>query len=882
MKKTVIIILSVLLAVALAGCIYHFVLLRDARTENVKQTEALGAMKLTADDNADTIAALTATLKEREDALAALTAALEQLKKENAALSAAAKEKDSQVAALDQDAQRKNALAEEKAAAYDALNEQYAALLKESDEQAAQLNQTIKAREDELAALKAQADESAAQIGELNTTVAENAQTIEVLQADVEAKKSEIEAKAAQIEALNAAVAQKEETIGTLNADVAVKKGEIEEKTAQIAQMSEHAESKKSEIEALNDEITALNAAIGVKEQTIEALGTDVEAKKGEIEALNTEIGTLNAAVKEKEETIAALSANVDPAEHAQKLAEIETLTAAGKEKDQTIEALNADVAAKAQDIKGKAAEIDALTAAGTEKDQTIEALNADITAKDADIEGKIAEIDTLTAVVAAREQTIQENETKIDTLTAAIAARELTIKDNEAQIGDLKTRLNIKNPLDAYDIAALDETSLYGRAARLMENQQWKEAQTLLLSSTDEKSVELLKTCNAQCFLADLQAGLKERWALAGEDTSVMSNEKTVAYYTALVNAELNRIGMYASLTLDDEQLTAYAGTYISALNNQLVGIEEFFSKDLDRYYRYWQEEGYNRRAQILFLLNREYGLSELAGSAPFKDMVNTGEHINLFVMAERSLAPQILSGSFKLINANQKRVTMNPFTLTNTSGCTLESVTLKMHLYDAAGAEVSVLQLYYGDNLLPGAKLKTAGKRIDTPFARYAIECLINIKSAAYQDSFSFTVAPLAQFGWNGEIVNAPAVEAGTPEYAIENVHARWTTHTAWGAASYVPSLQFDVRNIGAEKSGEVVIRCEFVNEANQTIWSEETSYVTGPNDVFLNPDDSKRAFLYSSVGYGEALNAVALADVSANVYINGVFVENIKIEK
>lgn len=980
MKKTVIIILSVLLAVALAGCIYHFVLLRDARTENAKQAEALGTMKLTADDSANEIAALKASITEREDSLAALTAELEQLKKENAALSAAAQEKDGKVAALDQDAAQKIAQAEKISAEYDALNEKYAALVEKTNEMIAQLNQTVKAQEDDIAALRAEKGEqdgqietlnaavmekdeaiaqltkdieagkgelesSAAQIGALNTTVAENAQTIEALRTDIEEKKSEIDAKAAQIETLNAVVLEKEKTIESLGADIEEKKGEIEAKTAEIAAMGDHVEAKKSEIDTLNAEIETLNAAIKEKEETIRALDTDVKTKKDEIDALNAEIGTLNAAVKEKEETIAALNGNVDAAEHAQKLAEIEalsadlaaqkadienktaqidTLTAVGKEKDQTIDALNADITAKAADIAAKVADIDtkaaqieALTAAGNEKDQTIEALTADIAAKAADIEGKIAEINTLTGTVAAREKTIAENndaiaglKTDIDHLNGTlaarektiedgnaeiaglkdnvkalvdtVAAREKTIEDNGAKIADLEMRLNIKNPLDAYGDEALDETTLYGRAVRLIEEKQWKQAQMLLLNSTDEKSVTLLKSCNAQCFLADLQTGLKERWALAGEDTSVMSNEKTIEYYTSLVNAELNHIGMYASLALDDETLTAYAGTYISALNNQLVGIEEFFSKDTSSYYRYWQEEGYNRRAQILFLINREYGLDALADSAQFKSMVNTGEHINLFVMAERSLAPQLLTGSFALKDATAKRVELNRFTLENTSGCTLESVTLKLHLYDAAGKEITVAQLYHGSRILPGAKMKTYDVRLSTPFASYSIECAVDVQSAAYKDSFSFTVVPLTQFGWDGAIQNAPKVAQGEPLYALENVNARWTMHTAWGAASYVPSLQFDVRNTGTEKSGEVVIRCEFVNEANQTLWSEETSYVTGQSDAFLNPGDAKRAFLYSSVGYGEALNPVALADVSANVYINDVLVSSIKIKK
>ena len=101
----------------------------------------------------------------------------------------------------------------------------------------------------------------------------------------------------------------------------------------------------------------------------------------------------------------------------------------------------------------------------------------------------------------------------------------------------------------------------------------------------------------------------------------------------------------------------------------------------------------------------------------------------------------------------------------------------------------------------------------------------------------------------------------------------------NTSWSKTLYVPVLKFDVLNSGTGDATKVTVKVVFTDQATKQVWDEETTYVIGSSDTPLKAGFSKKAFVYSSVGYKTKITP---PDLSADIYINGQLVDTITVNK
>ena len=109
------------------------------------------------------------------------------------------------------------------------------------------------------------------------------------------------------------------------------------------------------------------------------------------------------------------------------------------------------------------------------------------------------------------------------------------------------------------------------------------------------------------KAFLSNMKKGLEARWDIP-ERNSTASELR--ACHTECVNAELNAIGDLDAYTFENEELRDLAYQYVAALNSQLEGIK-YYGIDNGKHDRLYYDEGYNRRAEIIYLLVTNHGLT-------------------------------------------------------------------------------------------------------------------------------------------------------------------------------------------------------------------------------------------------------------------------------
>ena len=108
--------------------------------------------------------------------------------------------------------------------------------------------------------------------------------------------------------------------------------------------------------------------------------------------------------------------------------------------------------------------------------------------------------------------------------------------------------------------------------------------------------------------FLADFISALETRWKLTDNTPSKLTDKQRKNVKRKYVQVELNRLGKYEAVTMEDPWLNLLAHAYIKGLRNQSRAAEEFYNKDEVLFSEYWTEKGSNYRALSIYLITQYY----------------------------------------------------------------------------------------------------------------------------------------------------------------------------------------------------------------------------------------------------------------------------------
>lgn len=411
--------------------------------------------------------------------------------------------------------------------------------------------------------------------------------------------------------------------------------------------------------------------------------------------------------------------------------------------------------------------------------------------------------------------------------------------------------------------------------AQMLFDEGKAKEAQQLLMEIKSPSMADLLRKCNDVCFLPDLVTALNARWGYPEVDASVLSDSQLIEYYTELVSSELSILAMYGDAEFSDALLAQYAYGYINALQNQLIGITEFYGVNQELYEEYWEANGYGKRAQMLYWINRKYGISTKYPDV-LKEMVMLGQEYDMIVSVETMLTNELSTVSYHLANNNEYSVNIAPFELTNSTDYPIEYLNITANLLDANGNVVGQAYLYYGNAIKAGQHIKTDNGYISDKFTKLEFVCEYTVTNGTYYDQGKVNVMPGEQFGWNGNITDGGVTAAGQPEFALEDVSASWDWNSSWTNKLYTPIVKFSVKNTGTASADKVIVHCVFINEDRKEVWSEETVHVTSSMDAPLKAGYKKKAFIYSAVGFD--MQPTSLPNIVVEIYVNDVLTQTL----
>lgn len=379
--------------------------------------------------------------------------------------------------------------------------------------------------------------------------------------------------------------------------------------------------------------------------------------------------------------------------------------------------------------------------------------------------------------------------------------------------------------------------------------------------------------------FISDLSSALTTRWSISDQDTSTMTDKQTIDYYSGLVMAELDYIGKYSSYEFNDPVLNEYAHTYISALHDQLVAISEYYGKDDVLYYEYWSN-GYRKRGQMIYWINRKYGLTipeEL--NDILKEMVEVGKYWDMSWSIQETISSQLQKVDCSFTKGYNNSVKISPFEIRNNSNYYIDLVNISVEFLNENGSLIDSYYLFSGNNIAPNANMQTQKYTIQIEsFSQVRFSVTTHINSGYYNDQCSFEVNPQIQYAWDSKsIMRDGDLAAGQEIIELQDILFTWDYNKSWSQTLYVPQLKFSAKNVGTKAADKIVVHCVFKNTETKEIWDEETEYVIGSSDSPLDPGYSKKAFVYSSVGYETPPSTIPHLDV--DIYVNDVLLETIQ---
>ena len=108
-------------------------------------------------------------------------------------------------------------------------------------------------------------------------------------------------------------------------------------------------------------------------------------------------------------------------------------------------------------------------------------------------------------------------------------------------------------------------------------------------------------------------------------------------------------------------------------------------------------------------------------------------------------------------------------------------------------------------------------------------------------------------------------------------------WGTNTGLtGQTLYVPYIKLKVTNQEIDPAKKITVKAVFINEEDQSVFSDATSYLISSGDTPLKRGYNKTAYLRSSVGYKKQISISSLPDISAEIYVNDEYYGKVGIKK
>ena len=425
----------------------------------------------------------------------------------------------------------------------------------------------------------------------------------------------------------------------------------------------------------------------------------------------------------------------------------------------------------------------------------------------------------------------------------------------------------------DSWGDASLEELR---DAVALIESKIAELEDTSLDSTADSDLVVV--DVQESSFLDDLAAGLVARWS-DDRDTSTMSDKQLVGYYSGLVMYELDKVGPYASIEFNDPVLGEYAHTYISALQDQLIAITEYYGKDDAAYDEYWSS-GYRKRGQMIYWINRKYGLNiPNKLNSILKEMIEVGKYCDMEWSIQETITSQLQEIDCIFTKDKNNRLELGAFTITNNSSYPISSLTIKMDFLDTNDAIIDSSYLISSSDVAVKASVQTRKQTInEDSFAKIRFSVSMYINSGYIFDQTTFVVTPQIQYSWsNSTIKRNGEIASGQAILEIQDVISLWDFNKSWSQTLYVPQIKLSIKNIGTSTAERVVVHCVFTNTATQEVWDEETAYAIGSSDSPLSPGFSKKVFVYSSVGY--KTKPYTVPDLSVDIYVNDVLLTTLE---
>lgn len=383
------------------------------------------------------------------------------------------------------------------------------------------------------------------------------------------------------------------------------------------------------------------------------------------------------------------------------------------------------------------------------------------------------------------------------------------------------------------------------------------------------------------ESFLRDLASGLVERWKIADTDTTMMSDKQTIAHLLQCVNSELVFISKYSDFEFSDSKLGEYAHAYMNALQSQFIGISEYYGIDDDLYETYFVTDGYFARARYIYLINKAYGIDLPSKyNDALRDMLQLGMIINISTPTTTAIenALSAIELSFDTSSSSNFLYVL-PFNIENTAPAAIQDLSVVVNFLDDRDVVVDTGHLVSYTSVPKGKTVSTNKVMTDDHFTHVSYSYSFAVQTDFSYDQFEGTVEPSIQYSWDGTVKKNGELTEGQPILEITKLSSGWEMNTSWSKTLYVPVLKFDVLNSGTGDATKVTVKVVFTDQATKQVWDEETTYVIGSSDTPLKAGFSKKAFVYSSVGYKTKITP---PDLSADIYINGQLVDTITVNK
>ena len=289
----------------------------------------------------------------------------------------------------------------------------------------------------------------------------------------------------------------------------------------------------------------------------------------------------------------------------------------------------------------------------------------------------------------------------------------------------------------------------------------------------------------------------------------------------------------------------------------------------------------GYFARARYIYLINKAYGIDLPSKyNDALRDMLQLGMIMNISTPTTTAIenALSAIELSFDTSSSSNFLYVL-PFNIENTAPAAIQDLSVVVNFLDDRDVVVDTGYLVSYTSVPKGKTVSTNKVMTDDHFTHVSYSYSFAVQTDFSYDQFEGTVEPSIQYSWDGTVKKNGELTEGQPILEITKLSSGWEMNTSWSKTLYVPVLKFDVLNSGTGDATKVTVKVVFTDQATKQVWDEETTYGIGSSDTPLKAGFSKKAFVYSSVGYKTKITP---PDLSADIYINGQLVDTITVNK